>query len=133
MAIGFEQVLAFHAGATRACADQQSVVGILEGDIRIVRCDDAGERTEGAVVEFHNDTLQRGQGGRNFEQLQDDGLIVAQHLTGGDTEGELIADLAGCACDYDTYGCFHCDIPGKGISRICGGNFSIGTPFRHCR
>jgi hypothetical protein len=34
--VGFEQVLALHAGAARTSADQQRVVGVLEGGLRIV-------------------------------------------------------------------------------------------------
>ena len=41
---------------------------------------------------------------RDFEQLQDDRLVTAKHLAGSNTEGELVADLAGCAGDRDANG-----------------------------
>ena len=44
---------------------------------------------------------------RQLEQLQDDGLVLAEHLAGGDAEEEGVADLAGGAGDGDADGCFH--------------------------
>jgi hypothetical protein len=52
-----QQVLALHAGSARLGADQQGVVGILEGDIRIAGADHAGQQREGAVVELHHHAL----------------------------------------------------------------------------
>ena len=41
---------------------------------------------------------------RDLEQLQDDRLVGAEHLAGGDAEQEGVADLAGGAGDRDAEG-----------------------------
>ena len=42
-----------------------------------------------------------------FQQLQDDRLVAAQHFARGDAEEEGVADLAGGAGHGDADGCFH--------------------------
>ena len=79
----------------------------LERDFRVVGRDDTVERRERAIVEFHHDALQRPQRRGDFEQMQVDGLIGAQHLTGGDAKGERVADLAGGSGDGDVDGLLH--------------------------
>ena len=69
LCICFKQVLAFHAGATRARTDQQRVVTVVECHIRIVSSNDAGQCWKRTIVEFHHHALQRRKCGRNFEQL----------------------------------------------------------------
>jgi hypothetical protein len=96
-----QQVLALHAGPARARADQHGVVAVLEGGLRVVGRDHAVQRREGAVQEFHDDAAERGQCGRDLEQVQVDRTVAAQHLPGGDAECERIADLAGAAGDRD--------------------------------
>ena len=51
--------------------------------------------------------LQRVERRRDLEQLQDDGLVVAQHGAAGDAEQEAVADLAGGPGDSDTDGGLH--------------------------
>ncbi len=83
-----QQVLAFHAGAARAGANQQGHVGVLEGGARIAVGGDFLQQREGAVIQFHDDALQgllRFLVG-DFQQLQDDGLIFTQHFARGDAE-----------------------------------------------
>jgi len=71
------------------------------------RRDDAGERVECAVVQFHDHAVQCRKRRRDFQQLQNDGLLGAEHLARGDAKRELIADLAGGAGNGDTNGIFH--------------------------
>src|SRR6185295_16825835 len=85
----------------RPRADQHRVVAVLEGGLWVVGCDDAVERREGAVGEFHHDTGERGQRGRDLEQLQVDRAVGAEHLPGCDAESERVADVAGGAGDGD--------------------------------
>ena len=96
-----QQVLALHAGAARARADEQRVVAVLERRLRVVGRGDAVERRERAVHELHDDAGERRQRGRDLEQVQVDRPVGAEHLAGGDAEGERIADLAGGAGDGD--------------------------------
>ena len=102
--VRFQQVLALHAGAARPRAHEQRVVAVVERDIRVVRCNHAGQGGERAVVEFHDDAVQGVQRRRYLEQLQDDGLIGAEHLARCDPKRKLIADLAGRTGDRDTSG-----------------------------
>ena len=69
--------------------------------------DDAVEQREGAVVEFHDHALEGGQGGFDFDEVQDDGLVRAEHGAGGDAEKEGITDLTGGTGDCDTNRAFH--------------------------
>ena len=97
--VGFEQVLAFHALAARTRANQQRVVGVLEGNVRVIGLHHAGEQREGAVFEFHDHTLEGRQGRGDFQQLQDDRLVLAEHFAAGDTEQQAVTNLTGCAGD----------------------------------
>ena len=107
--VGEQQILALHAGAARAGADEHGDVAVPEGNFGIVGGDDLVQRREGAVVELHHDALQAGQSRRDFEQMQVHGLIRTQHLAGGDAEGEGITDLTGGAGDRDVQGGLHGD------------------------
>jgi hypothetical protein len=66
----------------------------------------AGEQRESAVFEFHDHALERVLGFfvRNFEQLQDDGLIFAQHFARGDAEQQGVTDLTCSASNSDADG-----------------------------
>ena len=75
--------------------------------MRLVRRRDFVERREGAVIEFHHDALHSGRGGRYFQQIQVDGLVGAQHLTGRDAKCERIPDIACSARDGDGDWLFH--------------------------
>jgi hypothetical protein len=105
-AVGLEQVLALHTLAARARADQHGDIDILERNFRIGSRNHAGEQRECAVFEFHDDALERSLGFfvGDFEQLQNDRLVLAEHFAGGDTEQQAISDLSGSAGDCDTNG-----------------------------
>jgi len=70
-------------------------------------CDDLVQRRERAVIELHDDALQRAECRRDFEQVQVDRLVRAEHLARGDPEGERVADLARGAGDGDVDGSLH--------------------------
>src|SRR5690606_13199008 len=105
--IGFEQILALHAWTTRTGTDQQSKVSALESHVGVTGSDDILHQWEGAVIEFHHYPLKGIHRRSDFQQLQNDRLIRAQHIAGSDTESEGIADLTGCTGDGNTYGIFH--------------------------
>ena len=44
---------------------------------------------------------------RDLEQLQDDGLLGAEHVAAGDPEQQAVADLTGGTGDRDAHGGFH--------------------------
>ena len=90
-------------------ADQQGDVGVLERDHRVVGADHAGQQRERAVFELHHHAAQGGLGlvHRQFEHLQDDGLVLAEHFARGDAEQQGVADLAGGTGDGNTDGGLH--------------------------
>ena len=97
-AVGREQVAALHAGAARAGADEQGEVDAVE-DLLGVRADlDAGEVRERAVVELHDDALERLEGGLDLEQAQLDRAVGGQRAA-REAEEQAVADLAGGAGD----------------------------------
>ena len=106
LSVGSEQILALHTRAARTSADEQCVIGVLECGVRVTMRFHAGEQRERAVFELHHHALEcllRFLVG-DLEQLQDDRLVLAQHLAGSDTEQQRIADLASGAGDGDTNG-----------------------------
>ena len=64
------------------------------------------EQRERAVVELHGDALQRllDLVDRDLQQLQDDRLVLAERLAGGDAREDAVADLPGGAGDGDSEG-----------------------------
>ncbi len=51
--IGFQQILTLHTGAARACANQQSVIGIFESRVGIIGANGVDQQWESAVLQFH--------------------------------------------------------------------------------
>jgi hypothetical protein len=119
--IGEQQILALHAWSTRARADQQGDLAVLEGDFRVIGRDDLVQQRERAVVELHHHALQRRQRRRDLQQMQVHGLVIAQQMTRGNAEGEGIADLAGGAGDRHGDGLFH-----QGSTNKAGGKGQVG-------
>ncbi len=66
-------------------------------------------RGERAVVQLHHHALERLLGllVGNLQQLEDDGLVLAEHLAAGDAEQQAVADLAGGTGDGDAHGLLH--------------------------
>jgi hypothetical protein len=55
----------------------------------------------------------------NLQQLQNDGLVLAQHFAGGDAEQQGVTDLTGGAGDGDTNGLLaHDETPEMGESQV---------------
>ena len=65
-----------------------------------------GNQRECTVFQLHNDALQRVLSllVRNFEQLQNNGLILAQHFAGCDTEQQGVTNLTCGAGDGNSDG-----------------------------
>ena len=97
-----EQVGALHARLARHRTNENRDVGVAECHVGIVGAGDRIEQREGAVVEFHLDTFERTEGGRDLEQLQRDGSIGAEHGARCNTEEEAVADLACSSGDGNT-------------------------------
>ncbi len=106
LAVVLEEVGAFHAGTAGLGTDEQAPVGVFETNLGLVGLDDALEEREGAIVEFHRDAFERFEGflDGSFDELENDGLVGAEHSTGSDAEEEGVTDLAGGAGHCDTNG-----------------------------
>jgi hypothetical protein len=100
LAVGGEQVGAVHALLARHGADEHGGVHAVE-DLAPGRrrSDDIGQGRERAVVELHDDALERLEGGRDLEQPQLDRGVRAEQRTAGDAEEQAVADLTGSAGD----------------------------------
>jgi len=105
-AVGFEQILALHAFAARARADQHGDLHILEGYLGVVGDDDTLQQRKCAIFQLHHYPLDCCHGLRDVEQLQNHRLIFAEHLTAGDAKQQAVADLAGGASHCDSNGGF---------------------------
>ena len=94
-AVGGEQVAALHARAARAGAHEQGEVHAVEDLLRVVADLDARERRERAVVELHDDTLERLQRGGDLQEPQLDRAVGAEERPARETEEKAVTDLAG--------------------------------------
>jgi hypothetical protein len=63
---------------------------------------------EGAVSKFHGNTGECLLGLRDIDEVKDDGLVIAEHISVCDSEKEGVADLTSCAgdCHADGLLCF---------------------------
>lgn len=61
------------------------------------------EKREGTVSEFHSNTRESFLGLGDIDEVQDDGLVVAQHIAVSDPEEQGVADLTSSTghCDSD--------------------------------
>ena len=107
LAVGGEQILALHAGAARTRTDEQRPVHALEALVQIARRHTALEQRERAIFQLHDDAAERLQGFLvgDFDEVQDDGLVRAEHGAGRDAEEQGVANLAGSAGHGDANGC----------------------------
>ena len=103
-AVDAEQVFALHPLLARHAADEQCPVHAAKALVEIGRRNDAFKRRKGAVVEFHDHAIERGQGGFDFKQVQNDRLVRTEHGAGSDAEKERVTDLSGGAGDSDANG-----------------------------
>jgi hypothetical protein len=109
--VGFQQILTFHTRTTGTRTHQQRVVSVLERLLGPIGGNHLGQQGEGAVVKFHDHALEDFLGLGHFQQLQDHGLIRAEHGARGDTKIQCIANLASGAGHGNAYGFFHGRLP----------------------
>jgi len=104
LGVSLQQISSLHTLGTGLGSDEKGVISTLEGLVGIVGLDDSSEEGEGTIVQLHRHTLERFQGGCQLKKLEDDGLVLAQHLTAGNTEEERVTDLSRGTSDGDTDG-----------------------------
>ena len=107
-----EEVSSLLALSSGLCADEQSSLHIGEADLEIVSADDALEEGEGAVAELHGDSLECLLGLGDVNEVEDDWLVIAEHVSVGDSEEHGVADLSCSASHSHANG-----LLGKGLYR----------------
>ena len=80
LAVDAEQVLALHAGFARRGADQQRPVHAAEPFVEVRGDHHAFEQRKRAVLQFHHHALERGQGGLDFNQVQNHRLVLGPNI-----------------------------------------------------
>ena len=107
LAVDAEQILALHAGLAWHAADEQRPIHVAKAFLDIGGRDDALEQRKAAVLQFHHQALQGRHCRRDFNQVQNQGLVLAEHRPRGDAEQEGITDLAGGAGNSNTNRSIH--------------------------
>ena len=112
-----EQLFALHAGAARTRTDEQGNLGILERFTRIAVRGHRLQQRERAVVKLHHHALEGLLGFLvgDFKQLQNDGLVFAEHFAGSDAKQQGVTNLTGGAGDRDADGGFGHDDLQRGL------------------
>ena len=95
LGIGLQQITALHTGPAWASTDQQRVVNIVEAVFHVVMQRDGMQQRVGTVFQLHRQTTKRLHTIRHFDQLQNHRLILAEHLTAGDLEQQVVTDGTG--------------------------------------
>ena len=104
LAVDAEQVGPFHALLARHGTDQQRPVTVPEPLLKIGGLHDLLQQRERAVVQLHDHAPQGIQRGFDFDQVQSDRLVRAEHLPGRRYETGARSRYAGGAGDCDTNG-----------------------------
>ena len=99
LAVDAEQVSPLHPGLAGNASHEQGPVGSPEAFVEVTGGADVLEKRKGAVVQFHDDSLESLHAGLDLDQVEGDGLIRAEDGPGGDAEKKGVADLTGCPSD----------------------------------
>ena len=117
-----EEISALHTRAARLGTDEEVVVHITEGGVKITGDDDFVKKGEGAIVELGLHTSEYLLLEGEIKEVEDDTLVLAQELTRRDSENDRVSDLTGGSRDEDTLGwCI------GGISNRGAGHGSLGN------
>ena len=101
LAVDGEKILALHAGLARHRADEQRPVDALEAFVQRSGGHDSLQQGKRAILELHDHAIKGGKRRLDFDQMQDDWLVRAEHGAGGDPKKQGITDLPGCTGDRD--------------------------------
>ena len=85
----------------------------------VVGADNTLEEGEGAVSELHGDALEGLLGLGDIDEVEDDGLVVAEHVAVGDPEEEGVADLSCGSSDGHPHGFLGLCEGGEGAPGQC--------------
>jgi len=85
-----------------------SLKATLGSSVRMTCCNSGKAQSSNSIGHAAQHRLRL----RQVQQLQDDRLLVSQHVAVGDAEQRGVADLSGGAGDSDADRCFHVYLPG---------------------
>lgn len=106
LGIFLEEVTSFHTFWSWLGTNQKGGLDVLETDLQVVGTDDFSEKREGAVSQLHGDTSESFLGLWDIDEVEDDGLVLAEHITVGNSEQQWVADLSGGTSDGNSDGLF---------------------------
>lgn len=99
LSVVLEEVTSFHTWSSWLSTDEQSVVSVLETFAVLVSADNAVQKWEGAVIEFHGNTIEGTSGLWKVEKLNDDWLVLSEQVTVGNSEDGGITDVTSSTSD----------------------------------
>ena len=79
LAVDAQQVFALHARLARHAADQQRPIHAAKSLLDTGGGHDTFQQREAAVFQLHDQALQRGHGGLNLDQVQNQWLVGPEH------------------------------------------------------
>lgn len=86
LGVFLEEVTSFHAFGSWLSTNQEGSLDILETDLEVVGTDDFSQKREGAITQLHGDTRKSLLGLGDIDEVEDDGLVLAEHITVGNSE-----------------------------------------------
>ena len=79
LAVDPEQILPLHPSFARNTSNEQRPIHIPKSFIEIGGGDDVFQERERAIIQFHDDPLERLEAGWDFDQVQRDRLVRTKH------------------------------------------------------
>lgn len=99
-----QEITSFLTFASGFGANEEGSFDILESFVEVVSAFDAVKERESAITKLHSNTLKSFLGLRDIDEVEDDGLVVAEHVSVGDSEQQRVADLTGSTSHSHAHG-----------------------------
>jgi hypothetical protein len=82
-----------HALAAGLGSYEESIISSFKGLLGVICLHNSAEKREGTVIELHGNSFEGFEGRSQFQQLEDHWLVLAEHLTTGNSEQKRVTDL----------------------------------------
>lgn len=90
---------------------------------------------EGAILDLHDDAVESSHGEGEVDEVEDDGLVSAEHLSAGDSEDEGVGDLSSSSGNGDSDGLLllvsFAIAGGNKLGELAFGLESLSKEFQH--
>lgn len=106
LSIFLEEIASFHTFWSWLGTDQEGSFDILETDLKVVGTNDFSQKRESAITQLHGNTTKSFLGLRDIDKVEDDWLILAEHITVGNSEQQWVTDLSGSTSNGNSDGLF---------------------------